>query len=177
MEDGNFKLSTRFLEQCPVTSSPTNQKKVSYPAALTPSFAHVSFSPQTRGVWGVISTSHVFFLHGPAIKLSLLQTLTFWVCLASLCTGHTDSHSVTAARADAQRLRLSPGQGLTQRQFRTGFHPPPHGASGTLVPSLLWLHLPLGPRGHLHPGGEKEGGAEEAQLFSQHSPPVSPGKP
>ena len=103
VEVGNFRESTRLLEHHPVTSSPTNQKKVSYPAALTPSFAHVSFSPQTRRVWGVISTSHVFFLHGPAIKLSLLQTLTFWVCLASLCTGHT---TCELASVTSSSLRL-----------------------------------------------------------------------
>ena len=34
-------------------------------------------------------------LHGPSIKLSLLQTLTFWYCLASLSIGNTDLYSVT----------------------------------------------------------------------------------
>jgi len=29
VEDGDFRLSTRFLEHCPVTSPPTNQKKAS----------------------------------------------------------------------------------------------------------------------------------------------------
>ena len=28
VEDGNFRLSTRFLEHCPVTSPLTNQKKL-----------------------------------------------------------------------------------------------------------------------------------------------------
>lgn len=28
VENGNFRLSTRFLEHCPVTSSLTNQKKL-----------------------------------------------------------------------------------------------------------------------------------------------------
>ena len=36
VEDGNFRLSTGFLEYCPITSSPTNQEKVTYPEALTP---------------------------------------------------------------------------------------------------------------------------------------------
>jgi len=39
VEDGNFRLSPRSLEHCPLTSPPTNQKKVTHPAALTPNFA------------------------------------------------------------------------------------------------------------------------------------------
>ena len=39
VEDGNFRLSERFLEHRPVTSPPTNQKKVRHPAALTTNFA------------------------------------------------------------------------------------------------------------------------------------------
>ena len=39
MEDGNFWLSPRYLEHRPVTSPPTNQKKVAHLAALTPNFA------------------------------------------------------------------------------------------------------------------------------------------
>ena len=47
MEDGNFRLNARFLEHCPVTSSPTNQKRVTHSAALTPNFAYKNFSPRT----------------------------------------------------------------------------------------------------------------------------------
>lgn len=39
VKDGHFRLSTRFLGTCPVTSPPTNQKKVTPPASLAPSFA------------------------------------------------------------------------------------------------------------------------------------------
>ncbi|KAB0384786.1 hypothetical protein FD755_006703, partial [Muntiacus reevesi] len=63
------------------------------------------------------------------------------------------------------------GDNLPRFTEVTGFRLPPRGASGTLAPSLLWLHLPLGPRGPLHPGRGKEGGPEKAQLFSQPSPP------
>ena len=35
VEDGNFRLSARFLEHHLVTSAPTNQKKFSYLVALT----------------------------------------------------------------------------------------------------------------------------------------------
>ena len=44
VEDGNFRLSPRFLEPHPATSPPTNQKIVMYPAALTPNFAYKHFS-------------------------------------------------------------------------------------------------------------------------------------
>ena len=45
VEDGNFRLNTRFLEYSSVASPPTNQKKkrkqkkVTNPAALTPNVA------------------------------------------------------------------------------------------------------------------------------------------
>ena len=58
--DGNFRLSTRFLEHHPLTSPPTNQKKVTHPAVLTPNFAYKNFSPKTvRG-----------FEHEPPILLA-----------------------------------------------------------------------------------------------------------
>ena len=40
VEDGNFRLNTRFLEHRPATSPPTNQTKVTHPAALTPNSAY-----------------------------------------------------------------------------------------------------------------------------------------
>ena len=39
VEDGNFRLNTRFLEHRSVASPPANQKKVTHPAALTPKVA------------------------------------------------------------------------------------------------------------------------------------------
>ena len=40
VEDGNFRLSTRFLEHHSVASPPTtSQKKVTHPAALAPNVA------------------------------------------------------------------------------------------------------------------------------------------
>ena len=39
VEDGNFRLSTRFLEHHPVTMPQTNQKKVTHPAVHIPNFA------------------------------------------------------------------------------------------------------------------------------------------
>lgn len=40
MEDGNFRLNARFLQHGPITSLPTNQKKVTHPLSLTPYFAY-----------------------------------------------------------------------------------------------------------------------------------------
>ena len=39
VDNGNFRLRTRFLEHNPVTSPTTSQKKVTYPATLSPNFA------------------------------------------------------------------------------------------------------------------------------------------
>ena len=50
VKDGNLRLSTRFLEHRPVTSPPTNQKKVTHPAALTPNFAYKTFPENHRRV-------------------------------------------------------------------------------------------------------------------------------
>ena len=40
VEDGNFRLSTRFLDHCSVASPPTNQNKGTHPAVFT---ANVAF--------------------------------------------------------------------------------------------------------------------------------------
>ena len=53
MEDGKFRLSTRFLELHPVTSPPTNQKKVTRPAALLPNSAYKNFPPKSLGEFQV----------------------------------------------------------------------------------------------------------------------------
>ena len=43
VEDGHFRLSTGFLEHSPVTSPPTNQKKLTHLAFLTLNFAYKYF--------------------------------------------------------------------------------------------------------------------------------------
>ena len=49
VEDGNFRLNTRFLEHSSAASPPTNQKKkkkqVTNPAALTPNVAFCFWGP------------------------------------------------------------------------------------------------------------------------------------
>ena len=52
VEDGNFRLSTRFLEHLPVTSPPTSQKKVTHPAALTPNLPLKLLPQNHQGVRG-----------------------------------------------------------------------------------------------------------------------------
>ena len=49
VEEGNFWLSARFREHRPVTSPPTNQKKVTHPAALTPNSAYENRPPNHQG--------------------------------------------------------------------------------------------------------------------------------
>ena len=51
VEDGDFRLSSRFLQHCSVTSPPTNQKKVSHPAALIPNLAFLFWAPVSFLVW------------------------------------------------------------------------------------------------------------------------------
>jgi len=63
----------------------TNQKKVTYSAALTPTFAYKTFSAKTiKQFWG-FEHEPLISLLGSAINLSLLQTSDVLVCLASLC--------------------------------------------------------------------------------------------
>ena len=101
MEDGNFRLSPRFLESCPVTSPPTNQKKVTRPAALNPNFPYKNFSQKPIKEFR-------FFEHKPPVLLAWpcnkafsapnLEQRKVLVCLASVCIGHTNLCLVTVQR-------------------------------------------------------------------------------
>ena len=53
VENGDFRMSSRFLGHRPITSPPTNQKKVTYPVALPLNFAYKNFSLKTMGEFGV----------------------------------------------------------------------------------------------------------------------------
>ena len=95
VEDGNFWLSTRFLEHRPVTLPPANQKKVTHPAALTPNFAYKNISPQTI-------RESVVFEHEPPLLLAWSCNKPFsapnsdvLIYLASMCIGHVNLCSVT----------------------------------------------------------------------------------
>lgn len=81
-EDGNFRLSIRFLEHYSATLSPIHQKKVTHPAALTPNFAFRHFPPQKNtGEFRFLSTSHLSSSLGPAINLSVLKKkFKFCIC-------------------------------------------------------------------------------------------------
>ena len=48
------------------------------------------FAKTLQGVRGFEGPEPPISLHGPAVNLSLLPTLTFWYCLASLCFEHKD---------------------------------------------------------------------------------------
>ena len=91
VKNGNFRLSLRFLEHCPVTSPLTNHKNVIHPAALTPNFAYKNFSLKTIGELGFFERKSSLFLVWPCNK-TFSDVL---VCLASLCIEHRNLHSVT----------------------------------------------------------------------------------
>ena len=79
VKNGNFSVSLRFLEHCPVTSPLINHKEVIHPAALTPNFAYKNFTLKTTGkLFFFFNASHSFSLCRLAIKLSLHHTLVFW---------------------------------------------------------------------------------------------------
>ena len=63
VEDGDFRLNTRFLEHSSVASPPANQKrekkKVTNPAALTPNIASC--------FWGPVMTILLGLLFGPCL--------------------------------------------------------------------------------------------------------------
>ena len=65
VEDGNFRLNTRFLEHSSVASPPANQKKkkkkVTNPAALTPNVASC--------FWVPVMTILLGLLFGPCLFL------------------------------------------------------------------------------------------------------------
>ena len=58
VEDGNFRLSIRFLEHHPITSPPATQKEVTYPIALTPNFAFKNSSWKPLGSFSSFQFSH-----------------------------------------------------------------------------------------------------------------------
>ena len=72
-------LWLRFLEYHPVTSPPTNQRKVTHPADLPPHFAYRNSSLKPIGelrlFWAWATSSPCLAL---AVNLSLPQTLMFW---------------------------------------------------------------------------------------------------
>ena len=115
VEDGNFRLNTRFLEHHPVTSSLTNQKKVTHPAALTPNL-HLNTLP--RKTSGLLSTSCPVSLLGPCSKHLSAPNSDVLVCLASLRVRYTNLHSTTI-------LASQPGAHACDRSTLAGGSPFP----------------------------------------------------
>jgi len=102
VEDGNFRLSTRFLEHCSVTSPPINQKKVTHSVALTPNFTHKNFSPKTTGSSGFSTQA----THSPCLVHSTsfsAPSSHISVCLTSLCIGHKNLCLVGNSKRDSSR--------------------------------------------------------------------------
>ena len=63
VKDGNFRLTIRFLKDCPVTLPPISRKK-SHTLELSPHILPIkNFSPKTIGVFGVSG-------HEPSVLLA-----------------------------------------------------------------------------------------------------------
>ena len=94
-EDGNFRLNTRFLELCPTTSPPTNQKKVH-----TVEDNRLSPSPQMippfKNFHGQAESSELVFGQESTFLPALISpALAFeqWAAeLNSVTTGHWQRH-------------------------------------------------------------------------------------
>ena len=72
VEGGNLRLSTRFLEYCPVIIPPNNQK--SHTLQPSPPILPVKTSPpEPLESYGFLSRSHPFSLFDPAVNLFLFQ--------------------------------------------------------------------------------------------------------
>ena len=62
VEDGNFRLNTRVLGHHSVASPPTNQKKVTHPAALSPDVAFCFWGPVMTILLGLLFGPYLFHL-------------------------------------------------------------------------------------------------------------------
>ena len=73
-ENANTRLSTRFLEHRLITSPPTNQKKVSHPAVLTPNFAYKTLPWTPSESLGFLAWA----VHSPCLFCNKLFYATNW---------------------------------------------------------------------------------------------------
>ena len=81
MEDGNFRLSTRFLEHHPVTSPSINQKKVTHPTAITPNFALKNHSMKTIMEFSLLNMSCLYSLLSTCkIHFTTTRVSVYWLC-------------------------------------------------------------------------------------------------
>ena len=95
-----------------IISQPTNQKKLTHPAALTLDFAYKNFSPKAIEFRVLLRVNHPFSVFGPAENLPLLETDTS-VCLASLGVGRRNLHSKTGVIVGSL---FTSREGSTQRR-------------------------------------------------------------
>ena len=89
-EDGNFRLSPRCREYSPIHPPSTNQKKVTYPATLSPNFAYKTFSPQTIREFRGFEHRPPVFLAWRCNQLFPGPDSSVSVFLAPLCIGRTN---------------------------------------------------------------------------------------
>ena len=85
VEDGNFRLSSRFLPYLPVTPPPTHQKKVMHPKAspqILPSFSGPCSDHLERPPRWPLSVSPVYMIY-----LQLRPTVTGWSVITRVEAG------------------------------------------------------------------------------------------
>ena len=80
VEDGNFRLSPRFLEHCPLITS-NHQKEVIHPTALTSHVAYKNFFRETTGGFGFLEHEPPILLAWPCNKHFSAPNSGFFVCL------------------------------------------------------------------------------------------------
>jgi len=89
--ESNMCFCGSLQERRDLKNKGSDPKKFATTNHVPPSlFLREGFAVNFQGVWGFLRHESPVSLHGLAVTLSLLQTLTFWYCLASLFMGHTD---------------------------------------------------------------------------------------
>lgn len=86
-EDVRFLFPVQAEHEIPVSSPPTNQKRVTCPAALPPHFVYKNFSPRIIEELRVFECEPPVLLSWPFDKTYSAPDYNLLVCLASLCIG------------------------------------------------------------------------------------------
>ena len=107
IQEDNFRQRTRFPKHRPSSSSTTNQKKATYPSALTPNSAIKTAPWKPWENVRVPSTSHPISARGPFAA----PDPQVWVCLASRCV------FLCAWTCIPRRCRL---HGFNSKSYETG---------------------------------------------------------
>ena len=119
IENGNFRLSTRFLgNHHAVASPPTNQKKVICPAAITPNFAFKNSYPKWLESLRFLSMMFLFSLLGPCSKPFSAPNSNVSICLASLCIEHKHLGTASFQRKGKHYMNTMSGYERNERRSK-----------------------------------------------------------